>query len=67
MISKFLSGFFIGAELTLALSYIATSSIEYHSLRSDLESDSYSSSQLRNMLFSLHNIGINIGYIFGPG
>ncbi len=76
MVSKFLSGFFIGAELTLALSYIATSSVEYYSLQSDMDSKSESdvdskksesSSQLRNMLFSLHNIGINIGYIFGPG
>lgn len=66
-VSKFLSGFFIGAELTLALSYFAESSVEYHNLRSDIDLKSKSSSQLRNMLFSLHNIGVNIGYIFGPG
>ena len=67
MISKFLSGFFIGAELTLALSYFAESSIEYDRLRSKMGCKVESSSNLRNMLFALHNIGINIGYIFGPG
>ncbi len=68
MISKFLSGFFIGAELTLALSYFAESSIEYHRLRLEVDAEKESSSQqFRNMLFALHNVGINIGYIFGPG
>ena len=67
IVSKFLSGFFIGAELTLALSYFAASSLEYEKLRSEMGQKVESGSPLRNMLFALHNIGINIGYIFGPG
>lgn len=65
MISKFLSGLYIGAELTLALSYFAESSIEYNDIKSD--SNQKGSSKLRNMLFAFHNLGINIGYIVGPG
>ena len=67
MMSKFLSGFFIGAELTLALSYFAESSIEYQRLRSEMGYKVESSSHLQNMLFALHNIGVNTGYVFGPG
>jgi len=67
MVSKFLSGLFIGAELTLALSYFAESSVLYKKLRFELGDDTEYSFGSRDSLFAWHNIGINIGYIFGPG
>lgn len=67
MTSKLLSGFFIGAELTLALSYFAESSIDYQAAMKELGKPVESSESVRNSLFALHNIGVNIGYFLGPG
>lgn len=67
MTSKLLSGFFIGAELTLALSYFAETSIDYQAAMKDLGKPVESSEAVRNNLFALHNIGVNIGYFLGPG
>ena len=67
MTSKLLSGFFIGAELTLALSYFAESSIDYQAAMKELGKPVESSEVVRNNLFALHNIGVNIGYFLGPG
>ena len=66
MVSKVLSGFFIGAEMALALSYFAESSMEYEDLLRKLGKRT-SGTSFRNSLFAVHNIGVNIGYIFGPG
>ena len=67
MTSKLLSGYFIGAELTLALSYFAESSIDYQAAMKKLGKPVESSEAVRNNLFALHNIGVNIGYFLGPG
>lgn len=67
MMSKVLSGFFIGAELTLALSYFAESSIDYETAMKKLGKPVDSSETVRNNLFALHNVGVNIGYFLGPG
>ena len=67
MTSKVLSGFFIGAELTLALSYFAESSIDYETAMKKLGKPVDSSETVRNNLFALHNVGVNIGYFLGPG
>ncbi len=67
MTSKLLSGFFIGAELTLALSYFAETSIDYQAAMKELGKPVESSEAVRNNLFALHNIGVNIGYFLGPG
>lgn len=67
MISKLLSGYFIGAELTLALSYFAESSIDYQAMMKELGKTVESSEAIRNNLFALHNVGVNIGYFLGPG
>lgn len=67
MTSKLLSGYFIGAELTLALSYFAESSIDYQIAMKKLGKTVESSEAVRNNLFALHNVGINIGYFLGPG
>ena len=67
MTSKLLSGYFIGAELTLALSYFAESSIDYQAAMKELGQKIESSETVRNNLFALHNVGINIGYFLGPG
>lgn len=66
MISKVLSGFFIGAEMALALSYFAESSVEYDLLLQD-SGKKTSKVSLKATLFALHNMGVSIGYIFGPG
>ena len=67
MTSKLLSGYFIGAELTLALSYFAESSIDYEAAMTKLGKPTDSGEGIRNKLFALHNIGVNIGYFLGPG
>ena len=67
MTSKLLSGFFIGAELTLSLSYFAESSIDYQAAMKELGKPVESSEAVRNNLFALHNVGVNIGYFLGPG
>ena len=67
MTSKLLSGFFIGAELTLSLSYFAESSIDYQATMKELGKPVESSEAVRNNLFALHNVGVNIGYFLGPG
>ena len=67
MTSKLLSGYFIGAELTLALSYFAESSIDYKAAMKEIGKTVESSATVRNRLFAWHNIGVNVGYFLGPG
>lgn len=67
MVSKLLSGYFIGAELTIVLSYFAESSIDYQAAKNELGKPVESIEAVRNNLFALHNIGVNIGYFLGPG
>ena len=67
LISKLLSGYFIGAELTLALSYFAESCIDYKAAMKKIGKPIESSAMVRNSLFAWHNIGVNVGYFLGPG
>ena len=66
MLSKILSGIFIGGEMTLALSYFAESSVEYERIQHKL-GEKVKSSSVRRKLFAWHNVGVGIGYIIGPG
>lgn len=66
MISKFLSGIFIGGELTLALSYFAESSVDYTNLMLQ-RGEKCDEGTVRRRLFAWHNIGVGVGYIIGPG
>lgn len=69
MLSKLLSGVFIGAEMTLALAYFGESNSSYRTALKDLgrEDDERKASRVKHTLFALHSVGVNIGYIFGPG
>ena len=66
MISKLLSGVYIGGEMTLALSYFAESSVEYENIMLKLGKDKKSGS-IRRKLFAWHNVGVGVGYFIGPG
>ena len=66
MVSKFLSGIFIGGEMTLALSYFAESSVAYEKIYSQLGRKT-DAGTIRRSLFAWHNVGVGIGYIIGPG
>lgn len=69
MLSKLLSGVYIGGEMTLSLSYFAESSVEYIKISSIMGRDTKAqeSGVIRSKLFAWHNIGVGIGYILGPG
>lgn len=67
MVSKFLSGIFIGGEMTLALSYFAESSTEYRTIWKQMGENYEERNTIRRKLFAWHNIGVGIGYILGPG
>ena len=67
IISKFLSGLFVGQELTVALAYFAESSLDYQAAHKALGNSKVKSDTIRNRLFALHNIGVDIGYVLGPG
>ena len=67
MISKALSGFYIEAESTVVLAYLAESSVDYTRAMKKLGRKSGKSSDIRNHLFALHYFGVIIGYLVGPG
>ena len=67
MISKFMSGIYIGLELTVALAYFAESSLDYQAAHKALGNTKVKSVTIRNRLFALHNLGVNVGYVLGPG
>ncbi len=66
MISKLLSGIYIGGEMTLSLAYFAESSVKYSSISAEL-GRVYKNEMIRRKLFAWHNIGVGVGYILGPG
>lgn len=67
ILSKLFAGFFIGAEMTIAMSYLAESSVDYTKAMKKLGRKVGQSSDIRNNLFALHNLGIIFGYFVGPG
>lgn len=67
MLSKLLSGVFIGAEMTLALAYFGESNVNYREAIIELGKEEKKAIRVKHLLFALHSVGVNIGYIFGPG
>ena len=67
MFSKLLSGVFIGAEMTLALAYFGESNANYREAIKELGKDEKKAIRVKHQLFALHSVGVNVGYIFGPG
>ena len=67
VLSKLFAGYFIGAEMTISMSYLAESSVDYTRTMKKLGRKSGKSSDIRNNLFALHNLGIIFGYLIGPG
>ena len=67
MISKLLSGVFIGAEMTLALAYFGESNAAYRTALKEQGKNENKATRVKHKLFALHSVGVNVGYIFGPG
>ena len=69
IISKFISGYFLGAQITLALSYASKSSLEYVEVQREMgkKSDESTAVRVRNYIFTLQSIGISLGFLLGPG
>ena len=69
MLSKLLSGVFIGAEMTLALAYFGESNETYREAVRGLgkKKKEGQAPRVKHTLFALHSVGVNIGYVFGPG
>lgn len=68
VISKLLSGVFIGMEMTIVLAYFAEKSVIYQAnLKATKKDNEKKSPELRGKLFALNNIAVNIGYLLGPG
>jgi len=65
ILSKLLSGVFIGGEMTLSLSYFALSAENYNKLLKELRQKQ--KPDIARGLFGWHNIGVGVGYIIGPG
>ena len=67
MLSKLLSGVFIGAEMTLALAYFGESQQAYTAAVKQLGKKEGGAGRVKHTLFALHSVGVNVGYVFGPG
>ena len=67
VLSKLLSGWFIGADTTLSLAYISESISNYHEALKKLGKDDGKVSLIRNRLFALYILGYNIGTVIGTG
>ena len=67
MISRLLSGYFVGAIITLSFSYYTMSSEAYIKVKKELgkAADEKASFRLRNYLFSTMGIGYSVGFIIG--
>ncbi len=66
ILSKLLSGYFLGADLTIGFSYLSKTSIMY----SDVQKERgviVNDKSLRNTLFALNGISFSVGYFLGPG
>ena len=69
MLSKIMSGYFLGAVLNLGFSYLSVTSVQYIKLQEErgIEVDEKSAFKLRNTLFAMNGIALSIGYFIGPG
>ncbi|XP_064390131.1 uncharacterized protein LOC135338046 isoform X2 [Halichondria panicea] len=69
MLSKILSGYFLGADLTLGFSYLSVTSVQYIEVQKErgVKVGDKSAFKLRNTLFAINGIAFSIGYFIGPG
>lgn len=67
MVSKLLSGYFVGGEYVLTLAYFAESSIDYRGAKKKLGKETEKCDTIRNNLFVARSVGVNVGYFLGPG
>ena len=67
MLSKLLSGLFIGTELTLGLIYISESNADYKATLKRLGEDDRKANHVKHRLFALHTAGFIIGDVIGTG
>ena len=67
MLSKLLSGLFIGTELTLGLTYISESNADYKATLKRLGEDDRKANHVKHRLFALNNAGYSIGDAIGTG
>ena len=69
MISKFMSGLFLGAQWALSISYTAKSAEEYVALLEEggVAVNENSVEKIKRYIFSSHTAGVAIGFVVGPG
>ena len=67
IISKLLSGIFIGMEKTVTFAYFGESYNDYLATLERLGKEESKSARMKDRLFALHSIGVNAGYLLGPG
>ena len=69
LISKFLSGYFLGVQWSLGISYVAKSSEEYVAVLQarGKRVDDGSVERVKRFVFSSQTVGTGIGFIVGPG
>ncbi len=67
LISKFLSGYFIGAQWSLSIGYTAKSAEEYVGILRGVELDRGSVEKVKRYVFSSQAVGVAIGFVVGPG
>ena len=69
MIARLLSGYFVGAIVTLSFGYCTVSSEAYVKVRSDLgkQTDEKSSFRIRNYLFSALSLSHGVGVVISAG
>ncbi len=68
LLSKFLSGYFIGAQWSLAIGYTAKSCQEYVGVTKGAWSDNERRVEdVKRYVLSSHTVGVAIGFVVGPG
>ena len=67
MLSKLLSGTYIGADMTLSFTYICESIGKYQKALHELGEDDRKANGVKNRLFAFQAFGFNIGNLIGAG
>ena len=62
-----MSGVYIGAQMTLSLAYFGESNVSYCNAIKQQGKDEKKAKRMKHYLFALQSVGVNVGYIFGPG
>ncbi len=71
MVGMFLAGYYLGAQITLSMTYATELSVNYVNLlegKNTKEDFDYQTKvvRTRNFLYAIHSIGFSIGYTAGP-